>query len=68
MKRLASLLPDVEVDSTKAVNIDPDFIEAAMFAWLAEKTLSNTAVDLTHITGAKRLAVLGAIYPVAKQV
>lgn len=63
MKILAGLLPDMTVESTAAINIDPDFIEALMFAWFAEKCLSKKAVDLRSITGAKKAAILGAIYP-----
>lgn len=60
---LTKLLPKVSVQSTAAYNINPDFIEALMFAWLAEKTLKNTALDMSQITGARRLAILGTIYP-----
>ena len=33
-----------------------------MFAWLAEKALSQTPLDLSQITGAKHQAIYGAIY------
>lgn len=56
-------LPHIPVDSTAALRINPDFIEAQMFAWLAEKTINNQALDMNAITGAKRKAVLGVIYP-----
>ena len=59
---LIKQLPDLHVSSTKTFGIDPDFIEAMMFAWLADKTLSHTPLDLTRITGAKNRAILGAIY------
>jgi anhydro-N-acetylmuramic acid kinase len=60
---LAGLLPEIKVQSTEAININPDFIEALMFAWFAEKTLSRTILDLSQITGAKSSTILGAIYP-----
>lgn len=62
---LASLkqaLPHVEVHSTQDLGIDPDFLEAMMFAWLAHQTLSDTYLDLSHITGARKPVILGAIY------
>ncbi|WP_133127211.1 anhydro-N-acetylmuramic acid kinase [Legionella nagasakiensis] len=59
---LARLLPDLIVDSTQSVGIDPDFIEAMMFAWLAEKTLSQISLDLSGITGANKPVILGAVY------
>lgn len=60
---LANLLPEIKVQSTEAININPDFIEALMFAWFAEKTLSKTVLDLNQVTGAKNPTILGAIYP-----
>lgn len=63
LNSLANLLPEMPVKSTDAININPDFIEALMFAWLAEKTLSKTPLDLSQITGAKQSAILGAIFP-----
>lgn len=66
MQRLALLLPHAPVESTRVVGINPDFIEAQLFAWLAFKTLSNEALDLTNITGANHPTVLGAIYPAGR--
>ncbi|WP_019216959.1 anhydro-N-acetylmuramic acid kinase, partial [Legionella tunisiensis] len=63
LNSLANLVPETRVESTAAININPDFIEAAMFAWLAEKTLNNTPVDLSQITGSTHLIILGVIYP-----
>ncbi|KTD29625.1 MULTISPECIES: anhydro-N-acetylmuramic acid kinase [Legionella] len=60
---LTHLLPKIKVNSTDSVHISPDFIEATMFAWLAEKTLNKIPLDLSQITGAKRTTILGAIYP-----
>lgn len=59
---LAKQLPDLQVESTSALGVDPDFMEAMMFAWLADQALKQNLLDLTGITGAKRLAILGAIY------
>ena len=63
---LASLLPGVEVASCADVGVNPDFLEAMMFAWLAAQTMQNQPVDLKAITGTKSLALLGAIYPIIK--
>lgn len=62
MRQLSQRLPDKEVCSTQTIGISPDYLEAMMFAWLAEKTLSQTPLDLSSITGAKQAAVLGAVY------
>ncbi|STX51345.1 anhydro-N-acetylmuramic acid kinase [Legionella busanensis] len=63
LQELTRLLPQVNVLPTQEININPDFIEASMFAWLADKTLNNVALNLKGITGATRPTILGAIYP-----
>ena len=63
LNNLRQLLPAMNVQSTQAFDINPDFIEAHMFAWFADKALNNIPLDLQHITGSKRKAILGAIYP-----
>jgi len=60
---LSQLLPEIKVQSSEVCNLNPDFIEAHMFAWLAEKALNRTPVDMTLITGARHPTILGAIYP-----
>jgi anhydro-N-acetylmuramic acid kinase len=49
------------------INLNPDFIEAQMFAWFADKALSGEAFDLSQVTGSKTPVVLGAIYPGKKR-
>ena len=66
LEALGKLLPEIKVQSTDSININPDFIEAQMFAWLAEKTLSQIPMDLRQITGSERATILGAIYPSVK--
>jgi anhydro-N-acetylmuramic acid kinase len=63
MARLASLLPDATVSSTGAYGVDPDWVEAMAFAWLAHCCLEGIAANRPSVTGARGLRVLGAIYP-----
>lgn len=56
-------LPGIIVESTAAHGLDPDFVEAMGFAWLARETLAGRPGNLPGVTGAKGLRVLGAIYP-----
>jgi anhydro-N-acetylmuramic acid kinase len=51
------------VESTAACGIDPDWVEAMAFAWLARQTLEGLAGNLPEVTGAAHPAVLGGIYP-----
>lgn len=61
--RLAELLPACRVDTTAALNVDPDFLEALAFAWLARQTLHGEAGNLPAVTGARHPCILGAIHP-----
>lgn len=63
MKGLAALLPATTVQSTAVRGIDPDWIEAMAFAWLAHCALEGIAGNRPSVTGARGLRVLGAIYP-----
>ena len=63
MARIAAHLPDAVVESTAAHGLDPDYVEAMGFAWLARETLAGRPGNLPGVTGAKGLRVLGAIYP-----
>ncbi|HBD19331.1 MAG TPA: anhydro-N-acetylmuramic acid kinase [Arenimonas sp.] len=62
MQRLAARLPGVAVASTASVGLDPDFVEAAGFAWLARETLAGRSGNLPAVTGAAGPRVLGAVY------
>ena len=41
MARLQSHLAPATVQSTAAIGIEPDWVEAATFAWLAKQTLKG---------------------------
>lgn len=51
------------VDTTQALGLDPDWVEALAFAWLARQTLHQAAGNLPDVTGARGPRVLGAIHP-----
>ncbi|MCX7078980.1 MAG: anhydro-N-acetylmuramic acid kinase, partial [Pseudomonas sp.] len=63
MSRLATLLPNAKVSSTAAYGVDPDWVEAMAFAWLAHCCLEGIAANRPSVTGARGLRILGAIYP-----
>ncbi|WP_028942120.1 anhydro-N-acetylmuramic acid kinase [Pseudomonas vranovensis] len=63
MRRLAALLPAAQVDSTAAHGVDPDWVEAMAFAWLAHCCLQGIPANRPSVTAASGLRVLGAIYP-----
>jgi anhydro-N-acetylmuramic acid kinase len=63
LARLAARLPAVVVESTAAQGLEPDWVEAMAFAWLAQRTLAGQAGNLPSVTGAAAATVLGGIYP-----
>lgn len=60
---LADALPQTRITTTAELGIDPDWVEAYAFAWLARCCLQNMPANLPAVTGAQGLRVLGAIYP-----
>ena len=62
MQRLRDLGLDYSIKSIEELGYDPDWIEAMAFAWFAQKTLRQEAIDLTQITGSNKPIVLGGIY------
>lgn len=63
MRALANALSGVHIASTATIGLDPDWVEAAAFAWLAMRSLNGLPGNLPAVTGASGEAVLGAIYP-----
>jgi len=67
MERLAqtlsiSLGQHCALETTAQHGLDPDFVEAAAFAWLAQQTLANKPGNCIAVTGARGPRVLGAVY------
>ena len=63
IRRLRALIPACEVISTAKFGIEPDWIEAMAFAWLAHCCVEGIPANRPSVTGARGLRVLGAIYP-----
>ncbi|MBH1433312.1 anhydro-N-acetylmuramic acid kinase [Stenotrophomonas maltophilia] len=62
MKRLAARLPEVQVESSAVHGLDPEYVEAMGFAWLAQRTMDGLAGNLPSVTGAQGPRILGAIH------
>lgn len=60
--RLARRLPSLEVGTTSRAGIEPQWVEALAFAWLARQRVHETALDLGRITGARQPVILGCVY------
>ncbi|MGI9234105.1 MAG: anhydro-N-acetylmuramic acid kinase [Woeseiaceae bacterium] len=62
LSRLRSQLPEMSIESTSDIGLDPDWVEAAAFAWLAMRTMDGKTGSLPSVTGASHKKILGAIH------
>ncbi|MEN8206605.1 MAG: anhydro-N-acetylmuramic acid kinase [Pseudomonadota bacterium] len=61
MARLKANLKDIPVDSSMTHGVDPDWVEAAAFAWLAKRRLDERPGNIPAVTGANQAVLLGDI-------
>lgn len=59
---LTAMLPNDNVCTSDDFGINPEWIEAMAFAWLAEQTLAHKPGNLCAVTGAKQEVILGGVY------
>lgn len=63
LRRLGARLPGVVIESSAVHGLDPDYLEAMGFAWLAQRTLDGLPGNLPSVSGARGPRILGAIHP-----
>ena len=63
MRRLEALCRPAVVDTTAALGVPPQAVEAVAFAWLARQRMLGLPGNLPAVTGAEGPRVLGAVYP-----
>jgi anhydro-N-acetylmuramic acid kinase len=59
----AAMQGEVKVESTEALGVPPNRVEALAFAWLGYRFMRRQPGNLPAVTGAAGLRVLGALYP-----
>ncbi len=62
MDELQRQLPNSSVVSTASLGIEPEWIEAIAFAWLAKQTMNRQPGNLRAVTGASKEVILGGVY------
>ena len=62
LERLEILLQPATLQTTAALGIDPDYVEAIAFAWLARQTIHGMPGNLPSVTRAQSSAILGGIF------
>jgi len=61
LQRLRRYLGGVPVHPTGEFGMDPDWVEAVLFAWLARERLAGRKQDTRAITGARAPVLLGTV-------
>ena len=64
MERLQALSGNVSIGPTDRLGVNPDYMEATAFAWLAKQCLAGQPGNEPKVTGARGHRVLGVIFPV----
>jgi len=62
LTELEKMASEYSVDSTASLGIDPDWVEAVAFAWMARMAMEDRAVNTQPFTGANGPVPLGAVY------
>lgn len=62
LEDLRQLLPQCQISSSAELGVQPDWVEAMAFAWLAHAHLQGIAGNVPAVTGASRALVLGVPY------
>lgn len=63
MLRLGELAAPALLETSDRHGIDPRWVEAMAFGWLAKQALDGRAGNLPSVTGARAARVIGAVYP-----
>jgi len=62
LERIALTLPECGVQTTAALGLDPDHVEAIAFAWLARERINLRGGNIPAVTRAQRTTILGGVY------
>jgi len=63
ISRLQHYLPTWQICRSSELGIDPQWVEACAFAWLAKQLIDHQTGNVPAVTGAGHACVLGGIYP-----
>ncbi len=62
MRSLERHISDLPIQTTEALGLHPDWVEACAFAWLAHRRLEGLPGNVPNVTGASQAVVLGGLY------
>ena len=53
---------DCPIQTTESLGLNPQWVEAATFAWLAKQRIHNKPANIPAVTGASKPSTLGLVY------
>jgi anhydro-N-acetylmuramic acid kinase len=62
LQAISARLAPARVAGTAMLGLDPDYVEAAAFAWFARRTLEGLPSSAASVTGAHGARILGGVY------
>jgi len=62
LRHYSNTIKPIPIHSTEIAGLQPDWVEAIAFAWLAKQTMQGDRGNLASVTGAKGGRILGAIH------
>jgi len=62
LARLRENLQGMVVASTSEIGLDPDWVEAVAFAWLAKRSVEGLPGNAPSVTGASQAVILGELH------
>jgi anhydro-N-acetylmuramic acid kinase len=62
IERIRNALPECNIETTDRWGINPSWVEAIAFAWLARQRLRGAASNIPTVTGARAPVSLGGVY------
>lgn len=62
LSRLQHQIANCQIETTAKLGVDPDWVEAMAFAWLAKQTLAHQPGNIASVTGASEACILGGVY------
>ena len=62
LELLQAQLGEISLATTTELGLDPDWVEASAFGWLAQQRLTKRPANIPSVTGASKPVLLGAVY------
>lgn len=62
LERIQHWLPKSSIGTTSDLDVDPDYVEAIAFAWLAKQRMEDRTGNIPSCTHASRQGILGGIF------